>query len=52
MPGTLTKVTPDIAAVIVDIPTSSHGLFLLPEKKVALSALRPARYETANSTQK
>ena len=45
-------VTPEMAAPIVDIATSNQLLLRLPEKKPALSALRPAKYEIKNSSAK
>jgi hypothetical protein len=52
IPGTLTNVTPEMAAPMVDMATSSQLLLRLPEKKPALSALRPARYEMKKSSAK
>lgn len=43
MPGTLTNVTAEMGAPIVDIATTSQLLCLFPEKKPALSAFLPAQ---------
>ena len=52
IPGTLTNVTPEMAAPMVDMATNSQLLLRLPEKKPALSALRPATYEIKKSNAK
>ena len=52
IPGTETKVTPEIAAPIVAKATTYQGDLRLPEKKPALSALRPLIYEIRNNTAK
>lgn len=44
MAGTDTNVTPVIGAHTIAAATISHDILRLPEKKVALSALRDAKW--------
>ena len=52
MPGTLTKVMPDIDAPTIPKATIYHGDRLLPLKKVLLSALRPVTWLMSSRTRK
>lgn len=52
MPGTDIKVTPEILEPIMANATTYQLDLRLPIKNPALSALRPARYETPKSTRK
>ncbi len=52
MPGTLMKVTPEMAAPIMANATNAHGACRLPVKNVELSLPRPAKYDTVISSAK
>ena len=45
MPGTETKVTPDMDVPIIPKATKNHGDFFPPIKKVSLSLFRLVRWE-------
>jgi hypothetical protein len=48
IPGTDTKVTPEILEPIIAKATTYHVDFLFPTKKPALSAFLPAIYDIVN----
>ena len=52
IPGTETKVTPDMAEPIMAKATRYHGCFLLPLKNAALSDFLPASQEMRITTAK
>ena len=52
MPGTETKVMPEMDAPTMPKATMGHGLFLLPRKNAALPAWRDVRRLMAKSIRK
>jgi len=53
IPGTETKLTPEMDEPIIPIATTHHGDFLFPKKKASLSVLlRPTKYEISSKIEK